>query len=289
MSPGRNSSFIPTNSVARALKRARSTLLSILALPLAAQGIQVGVFGLFHSQTFTVRSCSSAPVLAGIQLIEGTQTATITSPTRVTSPSGGRADILLAIPGKIERCYHGTLDIRHAPHADELVAIIGMDLETAVASIVAAEQPPGTPLEALKAQAVVARSFLTASPPRHRDFQFCDTTHCQFLRETPLPRSAPARAAELTTGLLLTYEGVPIAPQYSAACGGRTIASAAHDYPYQSVRCEYCQRHPTEPVRGHRLGMCQVGASRMAAEGVGFREILNHYYPGTAVKDFPAR
>lgn len=288
MSPGRNSSFIPTNSLAHAFKRARSILLSILAFPLAAQGIQVGVFGLFHSQTFTVRSCSTAPILAGIQL-EGAQTATITSPTRVTSPSGGPADIFLAIPGKIERCYHGTLDIRHAPHSDQLLAIVGMDIETAVASIVAAELPPGTPIEALKAQAVVARSFLAASPPRHRDFQFCDTTHCQFLRETPLPRSAPARATELTTGLLLTYEGIPIAPRYSALCGGRTIASAAEHYPYRSVRCDYCQRHPTEPVRGHRLGMCQVGASGMAVEGVGFREILNHYYPGTAVKDFPTR
>jgi len=32
---------------------------------------------------------------------------------------------------------------------------------------------------------------------------------------------------------------------------------------------------------GHGVGMCQLGATRMAVEGRGFREILAHYYPGS--------
>lgn len=285
MNPGRSSSYIPTTNFCVGGR----LLIGLAATLASAQTVEVGVFGLFHPQSFTVRPCSSAPIFAGTQLLEGAQSITIASPTRVSSPTGAPADILLALPGKIERCYHGTLDIRSASHANELIAIVKMDIEVAVASIVAAELPPGTPIEALKAQAIVARSFLAASPPRHRDFQFCDTTHCQFLRATPPLGSAAARAAELTAGVLLTYEGVPFAPQYSAACGGRTIASADNGYRYQSVLCEYCKRHPTEPMRGHQLGMCQVGAAGMAAKGVGFREILIHYYPGTAIKDFPTR
>ena len=34
---------------------------------------------------------------------------------------------------------------------------------------------------------------------------------------------------------------------------------------------------------GHGVGMCQVGARRMAAQGVSYREILSHYYPGTSI------
>src|SRR6266571_2973368 len=60
-----------------------------------------------------------------------------------------------------------------------------MDRETATASVVAAENTPDTPLEALKAQAVAARSYFVAGRGRHHDFDFCDTTHCQFLREPP--------------------------------------------------------------------------------------------------------
>src|ERR1039458_7897639 len=41
------------------------------------------------------------------------------------------------------------------------------------------------PSEALKALAVAARSYFVAGKGRHRDFDFCDTTHCQFLREAP--------------------------------------------------------------------------------------------------------
>ncbi len=34
---------------------------------------------------------------------------------------------------------------------------------------------------------------------------------------------------------------------------------------------------------GHGLGLCQVGAAAMAEEGAEFQEILNHYYPNTAL------
>ena len=76
--------------------------------------------------------------------------------------------------------------------------MVTMDLETAVASVVAAESPPGAGLESLKAQAVVARSFLVAAHGRHARSDFCDTTHCQFLREPPAEGSLAERAARNT-------------------------------------------------------------------------------------------
>ncbi len=233
--------------------------------------------------------------MLGSRILEGTQTATIglgNPETRISSRSGGAADMILSIPGRIERRYRGTAVIKKV--GEELVAVVEMDREVAVASIVAAELPPGAPLEALKAQAVLARSFLAASPSRHRDFDFCDTTHCQFLRASPDSGQDAYRAARETRDILLTYRGTPIAPRYSAACGGHTKLSEAdesgsHGYRYQSVPCDYCLRHPAQPVRGHRLGLCQQGASAMALHGATYREILNHYYPGTKVTDFHPR
>jgi stage II sporulation protein D len=37
---------------------------------------------------------------------------------------------------------------------------------------------------------------------------------------------------------------------------------------------------------GHGVGLCQAGADAMAAIGMGFREILAHYFPGTSVGKF---
>src|SRR5260221_12003531 len=96
-----------------------------------------------------------------------------------------------------------------------------MDVETAVASIVVAESPPHAPMEALKAQAVAARSFLAAGKGRHSGFDFCDTTHCQFLRQPPAADSPAAQATSATRGLVLAYKGRGFAAMYSASCGGR--------------------------------------------------------------------
>lgn len=37
---------------------------------------------------------------------------------------------------------------------------------------------------------------------------------------------------------------------------------------------------------GHRVGLSQYGANAMAADGADFREILGHYYPGTALLNY---
>jgi stage II sporulation protein D len=169
--------------------------------------------------------------------------------TKVTVAGRGNefADFIFEIPGKIKRQYHGTLGI--TPSSGDLLSVVTLDLETAVASVVAAESAPDTPLEALKAQATAARSYFIAGRGRHRDFDFCDTTHCQFLREAPPAGSRAAVAVEATRGLVLAYQSRPFAPMYTRSCSGKTRTPAqvglpAAAYPYFSVDCEYCRRHP---------------------------------------------
>ena len=263
--------------------------------------IHIGVLGLFHPSQFSVSApIGSALVLhTGYERIvleksSGVDSASIrvsgdgvavTTGTRVVRASkltvsgrnGEEVEFVLAIPGKITRRYRGTLQITRSD--DTLIAIVTMDRETAVASVVAAESAPDAPLEALKAQAVAARSYLAASRGRHQEFDFCDTTHCQFLREPPPTGSLASQAAQGTAGLVLQYEGRTMAALYSADCGGETRALESDGYPYFAVACPA----RTGAASGHRLGLCQTGSAAMAREGASFLDILRHYFPAAAV------
>jgi len=213
---------------------------------------------------------------------------------RIVFASGTEsAPFVLVVPGKLRRRYQGSLSI--AAKDNELFAVVEMDLETAVASIVAAEVPASTLFEALKAQAVVTRSFLVASHARHTGSAFCDTTHCQFLRSPPPPDSAASRATRSTKGLVLAWHGKAFPAMYSAACGGRTRtlpqnAQLPAAYPYYAVECRYCLRHPkASGSAGHGIGLCQRGSAGIAGEGSTFREILSHYFPNTELLQLEAR
>ena len=35
---------------------------------------------------------------------------------------------------------------------------------------------------------------------------------------------------------------------------------------------------------GHGVGLCQIGAAMMAARGYDYRQILEHYYPGSKLE-----
>lgn len=172
--------------------------------------------------------------------------ARIDGPVVEVGGGGPVAEFLLVIPGKIERRFRGRLVLTLDEPA--LRAVVVMDRETAVSSITAAESPPDAAFEALKAQAVAARSYLEAGP-RHRGFDFCDTTHCQFLRAAPAESAPATLAAAATEGLLLAHEDKIVRALYSRSCGGttRTLSEAglaAEGYPYYRVVCDSCRRSP---------------------------------------------
>ena len=235
-----------------------------------AEDVRIGVLGLFHPREFTVSAADGNAIVlhagpetlvleksSGVhaaQIRALGNTMAVRTGTRLTHPSelsvtgraGGAADFSLSVPGKITRRYRGTLELR--PRSGTLVAVVSMDLETAVASVVAAEGLSGAPIEALKAQAVAARSYFLAGKGRHSEFDFCDTTHCQFLRAPPPPGSA-TEAASATRGLVLVYESQPFAAMYTRSCSGRTrtpaeLGLAPGKYPYYAVDCKYCREHP---------------------------------------------
>jgi len=165
----------------------------------------------------------------------------------VTSRENGAASFVLTVPDKITRRYYGTLELK--PGSGKLTAVVNMDLETAVASVVGAESTPNDPIEALKAQSVATRSYYVAGKRRHHGFDFCDTTHCQLLREPSPPSSQVAQAVSATRGMVLAYQSHPFAAMYTRSCSGHTktpkdVGMPGDSYPYYSVDCKYCQEHP---------------------------------------------
>ena len=248
-------------------------VLLLASLTARAQQAQVrfGVLGLFHpkelvleqgsEQVLSIRAGGAAgtPALVlngepgrriatfranGDRVIAGARSANSWT---ATARDGGAVAFRLTVPGKIHRVYRGRLTIEILN--GELIAVTSMDRETAVASIVAAEMDESAPLEALKAQAVATRSFL-ASGSRHLDFDFCDSTHCQFLRSPPPATSRVSAAVQATQGLVLEFRGSPLAAMYSSRCGGRTHSlreagmEPGEGYPYYGVQCTWCRQHP---------------------------------------------
>ena len=213
---------------------------------LAVITVKIGVFGLFHPTHLTVE-----PRPQQVLLVNGTPSHAVdiqwnAAPAQITARDGGPTDFLLSVPGKIQRNFRGTLSITSV--GNELIPVITMDREQAIAAVVAAEYPDGTHIEALKAAAVLARSYYTASRKRHRNFDFCDTTHCQFHRSPPSVQHAASRAAQETAGLTIAYQNLTFAPLYAASCGGHTLTASSvglqpDPYPYFSVDCPACRRN----------------------------------------------
>ncbi len=157
-------------------------------------------------------------------------------------PYGGRLRLI--------RQDNGVLVVNHLP------------LETYVASVVGAEMPSSWEMEALRAQAVAARSYALAhmARPASRHWHLGDTTRWQAYRGLTSSNSRTRQAAGSTAGLILSYQGGIVESLYAA---NRQITLEAH---------------------GH-LGasMSQHGAQDLASQGLRYNEILGRYYQGASL------
>ena len=314
----------------------------------AQQTVRIGVMSLFHPLALvlstphpaSITMDGNAATVSRAITVHATPNGIVLSPEPSTSQPSipahtvtlNATTVTLTVPGKLTRTYRGGLTITERDGV--LVPVVRMDVEVAVASIVAAESPPDAPRAALEAQAIVSRSFLLATRPAHMDFDACDTTHCQFLRAPPPRGSAADKAAHATRGMVLTWRSSPGAPaqivaaMYSRSCGGHTREHlTANSYPFRSVKCSYCLRHPEQWTRaapatsteaerlaynrthgwsaipsnaqtatgdrltgrgtGHGVGMCQLGAADLARHGQSYQQILTHFFPDTSVAPLP--
>jgi stage II sporulation protein D len=128
-------------------------------------------------------------------------------------------------------------------HSSRLQLINVLPLEEYLVGVVGAEMPAGFPDEALKAQAVAARTYalrkkLDAIDP---SIHLGASVLHQVYRGLSYRRERVFKAIEATRGEVLTFNLEPIEAYFHASCGGRTESgqpALSRDLPYlQSVEC----------------------------------------------------
>ncbi len=130
--------------------------------------------------------------------------------------------------------YRGRIEVEAAGGGLLITNVV--PLRWYLASVLGAEMPDRAPLEALKAQSVVSRSYIlhrmadnTTYPP------VCDSILSQVYKGVSSEKPSTVRAVRETTGLVLTHNKSPIDACFSASSGGHTASAKDvwdNDVPY---------------------------------------------------------
>ena len=120
--------------------------------------------------------------------------------------------------------FRGYIEFR--PSGGNLSAINVISIEEYLWSVVPAEMPPSFHIEALRAQAVAARTYTEyrrlRSPHSHQGFDLCDTHHCQVSRGVRDEHPETTRAVNDTRGLMMYHNNRVILAAYFSSSGGGT-------------------------------------------------------------------
>jgi stage II sporulation protein D len=117
--------------------------------------------------------------------------------------------------------YRGKLQLRPAAIGG-LNAINQVGLEDYVRGVVAGESPPSWPSEALRTQAVAARTYAITTSKGGDGFDQYADTRSQVYNGISGERATTDTAVAATSGEVVTYKGKPVITYYFSSSGGRT-------------------------------------------------------------------
>lgn len=148
--------------------------------------------------------------------------------------------------GQLDRSYRGTIEISPDKNGMSVTNIV--NLEEYLYSVVPSEMPHHWPREALKAQAVAARTEAMAKLGRHKNegFDFCSEVHCQVYRGVEQEIEVTSQAVDETRGIIITYDGKLIDALYSSNCGGHTqenIFGNGQSISYLAAKFDTLEKH----------------------------------------------
>lgn len=140
----------------------------------------------------------------------------------VLTPAG---DWATAVGG---RRYRGRFRVRNSGR--EVLFINELPMEDYLRGVVPVEMGPSQfpELEALKAQAVAARTYAVAHLGDHDEegWDICATPACQAYHGAGAEHSLSDRAIRETSGIIAVFQGRPIDAMYTSTCGGHTEDAA---------------------------------------------------------------
>lgn len=178
---------------------------------------QAGDKRLDPSKTYTASSFGGAGVV--VKTSAGKRVKTFTSPLRIVGPGGNPWRL---VGGGNAGTYRGALELRAGISSSGLSAINAVSLESYVRGVVARESPASWPAEALKAQAIAARTYaITTNKPGAGFDHYADTrsqVYAGVAAETPTTDAAVAATAHQ----VVIYGGKPVTTYFFSTSGGKT-------------------------------------------------------------------
>jgi stage II sporulation protein D len=157
-----------------------------------------------------------------VQLLtrRGREIATVPAPLRATGP---RPLTLKGTSGYARRdgAYRGALEFQPGTFGG-VNAINAVDVDDYVQGVVPLESPASWPIEALKAQAVAARTYALTTTKSGAGFEHYPDTRSQVYGGVGAEQPSTNLATQETAGQLVTYDGAPVATYFFSTSGGRT-------------------------------------------------------------------
>ncbi|HEX8204422.1 MAG TPA: SpoIID/LytB domain-containing protein [Solirubrobacteraceae bacterium] len=173
---------------------------------------RAGTRRLRSTSTYSATAYGSSQVV--LRSASGRRLGRYAAPLRVTGPSGTP----VVVGGK---GYRGALELRPAQFGG-VNAINALGLEDYVRGVVALESPSGWPLEALKAQAVAARTYAITTSKNGAGWEHYPDTRSQMYGGVSAETASTDRAVSATRGEVVTYDGKPVTTYFFSTSGGRT-------------------------------------------------------------------
>lgn len=135
---------------------------------------------------------------------------------------------------------------------NKMTIINTLPIEEYIKGVVPKEVSASWPVESLKAQSVISRTYTIASLGRHKNqyFDLCSTTHCQVYGGFSCRTHSTDQAVKETKEEVLTFKNKVIQAFFHATCGGYTdspryIWGCQIFPPYlKGVKCGYCNNAP---------------------------------------------
>lgn len=177
-----------------------------------------------------------------------------------------------------KRWYRGQFIVSNKD--GKLIVINELPIDEYMLGVVPSEMPSKWNQEALKAQAIAARSYAIANRGKRssRGYDLKDTPEDQAYGGASSETAETNRAVVETKGIVVTYNRHIIPAYYSASAGGHTINSGEiwnKDLPFLRSVPSF---DDGVAKNGHGIGMSQHGANTLASKGYNAYQILSYYY-----------
>ena len=176
------------------------------------------------------------------------------------------------------RWYRGKIILENRNKA--LTVVNDVKLEDYLLGVVPCEMPSSWPDEALKAQAIAARSYAVANLGKNgsKGFDLKDNTEDQAYGGATSETNRTNQIVAQTYGIVVTQNKQVITAYYCASAGGKTVNTGDvwnKDMPYLRSVPSY---DGGIKKMGHGVGMSQHGANNLAKQGYNAYQILAYYY-----------